>query len=104
MGQRSAPTLSQDAKTMRVVHQEPGVVPLGEFDQSRQRRDIAVHAEYRVRYDESTACRGGGGQQVFKCLEIAVRITLEPRAGEQARIVQRSVIQPIGKDGVIAAE
>ena len=68
---------------------------------SRHRRDVAVHAEYRVGDDE-LAPRARSGQQAIERGEIEVGIAPELRAREQRRVVQGRVVQPVGEHRVAA--
>jgi hypothetical protein len=52
MRRRAAAARPDHAEAVRVVEQQPRIVALGERDQLGQRRDVAVHAEYRVRDDQ----------------------------------------------------
>ena len=40
--------LAQHAEAMRVIQDDPGIVPLGQRQQLGQRRKVAVHAEHPV--------------------------------------------------------
>lgn len=42
---------TEHAEAVRVVDNEPRAVPFREFEQTRQRSDVAIHAEHGVRYD-----------------------------------------------------
>ena len=51
MRERSAP-LAQHAEAMRIVDDQPRVELLGQREQRRQRREVAVHAEHRIGRDQ----------------------------------------------------
>ena len=63
-----------------VVYEEPGVVAFAQLEHRRQRRNVAVHAEYAVG-DDQPRSRPGLRQCLFKELEIRVRVAhyLGPR-------------------------
>ena len=44
----AAPVASQHAGGMRIVHHHDGAVPLGRFDQSGQRPDVAIHRKHAI--------------------------------------------------------
>ena len=97
------PSRPQHAEAVGVVEQEPGVVALGEGDQFRHRRDVAIHAEHRVSDDEPAA-RSRSGQQPLQRREVEVRIALEGGPRQQRGVVQRGVVQPVGEHRVLAPD
>ena len=103
MLQHAAAMLAQHAKTMRIVEQQPCVMTLGQCEQFRHRRNIAIHAEHRVHRNQ-LALGFAGREQMFQLCKIIVCITFELRARQHAGVVERGVIQPVGKHGVITPQ
>ncbi len=87
MRQRAAPALAEHAEAMGVVHDEPGVVTLGQRQQLGQRRDVAIHAEHRIGDDEldvGLAVR----QQGLEPIDPAMRVASHLRRRQQAAVDQ----------------
>src|SRR3982751_2874986 len=47
-GDRTAALRTEHAETVRIVDDQPCSMPLRKFEKTRQRRDVAVHAEHRI--------------------------------------------------------
>ena len=76
MLQHAAARLTQNAKAVGVVEQQPGVMPFAQLEQGGHRRNIAVHTEDGIA-DHQLAPRGMRGERAFEHRQIAVHITLE---------------------------
>ena len=98
----AAAAFAQHAEAVRIVDDEPGVVRVGQREQARERRDIAVHAEHRIGGDE-LAPRGRGREARRQRVRVAMRIAHERRPREQRAVVQARVIELVGEDRVVAA-
>ena len=88
---------------MGIIDHQPGIEALGQFEQLRQRRQIAIHAEHRIGEDQlapGTAARQPRGQM----LEIAMRIADMLGARQLRGIDQRGVVEFVGKDGIVALQ
>jgi hypothetical protein len=84
---------TQRSKTVGIVDHQPGAFGLGFSGQRRQVGDITVHAEHAVGDDQ---CIAGGFFQAFgQAHRVVVQITIEPRAGQQPRVEQRRMIEPV---------
>ena len=99
MREAAAPLLAEHAESMRVVDHQPGVEAFGEFKQSGQRGQIAVHAEHGVRQNH-LAPGAAAGEQTFECVQIAVRIALVVGPRELNGIDQRGMVELVGKYGI----
>ena len=89
---------------MRVVEQQPGVVALAQRQQFGHRRDIAVHAEHRVGDHQLAARRswpraGAPARPDRRCA-----IALELGARQQRRIVERGMVELVGKHRIAAPD
>ena len=99
---RAAALRAEHAEAVRVVDDQPGAVPFREFEQTRQRRDVAVHAEHGVGDDHLDV----GVRRVehrAQRVHIAVRIDLHVGAGQARAVDQRRVIQRVGEERRAAA-
>ena len=52
MLEHALPSVSQNPQSMRIVDHQPRLLPLLQFDQSRQVTDVAVHAVQPFRDDQ----------------------------------------------------
>ena len=87
MRQGTPPGLAEHAEAMGVVHDEPGIVTLGQRQQLGQRRDVSIHAEHRVGDDELDL-RLAVGQQGLEPIDPAMRVTPHLRRRQQATVDQ----------------
>ena len=55
LGDRAAAARAERAERVRLVDEHAHVVAVGELDDLRQRRDVAVHAEHAVGGDQRRA-------------------------------------------------
>ncbi len=101
-GVREAAAAAQHAEAVRVVDDEPRVVPLGELEQARERRDVAVHAEHGVGGDD-LARRAAGREARRERVGVGVRVADELRAREQRAVVQARVVEAVPEHRVAAA-
>ena len=102
MRERSAPAFAEHAEAVRVVDHQPGVVPLAQREQLRQRRDVAVHAEHRVGCHQLAAARRSS-----RACERARRgrgVDNPHLGARQARAVDEAgVVELVGEHRVAAA-
>ena len=96
-----ASALPQHAEAVRVIHQQQRVVALAQSQQFRHRGDVAVHAEHGIRHHQF-ALRPRCGEPLLQPDQVEVRIAREFGAGQQYRIVERGMIELVGKDFVVA--
>ncbi len=100
---QTAPTpLAQHAEAVRIVHQQPGIVSFAQRQQLRQGRDVAVHAEHGIGDNQFPAFRRLH-QQLFELRHVAMPIALHLRARQQHGIVERGMVELVGKHGVALA-
>ncbi|MCY1177630.1 hypothetical protein D9M73_179460 [compost metagenome] len=84
---------TQRSKTMGIVDHQPGAFGLGFSGQRRQVGKITVHAEHAVGDHQCIA--GGFFQALGQARRVVVQITIESRAGQQPRVEQRRMIEPV---------
>ena len=75
MSQAALAMPAEDAEAVRVVDDQPGIVALGQFENQRQRGEVAVHAEYGVG-DDHLAGSIAGGQLPFQCGDVVMWVAL----------------------------
>src|SRR5690606_36601148 len=73
---------TEDARSVRFVDQEHGVVAHGEIDQFRDRRDVAIHAEHRIDDDQPTSPGESLVQFRLESLQAEMRDDVQPRSRE----------------------
>jgi hypothetical protein len=88
---------------MCVVDHQPGVKALGQRQQAGQGSEVAVHAEHGIGEDQ-LAPGGAGGEQALERRQIGVRVALAVGARELHGVDQRSVVEAVGEDGVVAPD
>ena len=93
--------LAQHAEAVRVVDDEPCVVLVGEREQRRQRRDVAVHAEHGVGRNH-LAPRLRRREAAGERRHVPMRIADERRAGQERAVVEARVVQPVGEHRIRA--
>ncbi|KOT06761.1 8-amino-7-oxononanoate synthase domain protein [Burkholderia mallei] len=101
-GERAAALRAEHAEAVRVVDDEPRAVCLGERDEARERRDVAVHAEHGVG-DDQLRRRVAGAQARVERVGVAVRVDLHVRARQPRAVDQRRMIERVGEDRRAAA-
>ena len=69
-----------------------------------QRRNVAIHAEHAVGHHQCACRRADRGQLVAQRRDVCVRVARKPRAGGEARVEQRSVIEPVLEHVIAAAD
>ena len=99
---RAAAFRPDDSEAVRVVYEKPGIVAIAQIEHHRQRRDVAVHAEYAVGDDQPRA-RPRIRQRSFEKLEIHVRIPHHPGARQAHAVDEGRVIQRVGKNRIFRA-
>src|SRR5579862_7322653 len=73
----AAPRRAEYAGTMRLVDDERGVISFGQIAQIGKRRQVAIHAEYAVGDDESSASRRAVLQSPLQRRQIIVIVELQ---------------------------
>ena len=81
MVKRTASLAPQHAETVCIIHHQPGIITLGQPNQGLQGRQIAIHAEHRIRQDQF-AFRIAGHQHFFQLFHIVMGITTMLRTGK----------------------
>ena len=89
------------AQRVRLVDQDPRVVAVGELDDLRQRRDVAVHAEHAVGGDQRRAAVALA-QRPREVLGVGVAIGDDLRAREAAAVDDRAVAELVVQDDLAA--
>ena len=74
---------------------------IGELEQARQRRDVAVHAEHGVGRDQ-LPLRAAARKPLRQLDEVAVAVADELRARQQRGVVEAGVVKPIAENRVAA--
>ena len=97
MLQRAMSLRAKNAHTMGVIDHQPGIVTLGQSQQSGQIRDIPVHAEHGVGHDQPDG-RCGLLQHLLKPVEPTMGIALHAGLCQQTPIDQGSMVELVGKD------
>jgi hypothetical protein len=89
---------------VRVVQQQPCVVPLAEVHEPWHVRDVAIHAEHGVGGDQPHR-RGGSREARLQRIEVRVRVARAARAREQRAVVEARVVEAVGEHfGVAIAQ
>jgi hypothetical protein len=92
-----AAPIAHDAKAMRIVDHQPCVMALGQGEQLRDRREVAIHAEYAVADDQLGAGRTGA-QLLLEREQVEVRIDLHGGARQARTVDQRGMVERIGEN------
>ena len=102
---RPAAVAAKDAGRVGVVDHHDRAVPFGNFHQSGQRSDIAVHGEHAVG-DQQLAPRlvREIAEQTIGRGHIAMRKNVDLRPREPAAIDDAGVIQRVGDDMILRSE
>jgi len=98
--------LAQHADAVRVVHHDPRAVPLADFDQRRQRGDVAAHAVHAIHNHQLARVLRELGQGVFQAVGVVVREAAHPRLVHAARheaAIHNAGVIVLVQDGEIAA-
>ncbi|MNP04591.1 hypothetical protein D3C76_965100 [compost metagenome] len=83
----------QGTETVRVIDHQPCTLGPGFPGQRWQIGNVAVHAEHAVGDDQRIA--GGFFQALGQAHRVVVQVAIEPRAGQQPRVEQRRMIEPV---------
>ncbi len=100
----AAAGLADEARGVRLVHQDHGVVLLGQGAGLVQGHQVAVHGEHAVTHDQPGALVLVQLQLLAQVLHVHVLEGVVVRRAQTDAVDQRGVDQPVGDDHVLGAQ
>jgi hypothetical protein len=97
MFESASPGSPQDACPVRIIHKYCRVVQFSQGGNVGERRNIPIHAEKTVGYDESGLDGGSAGEQSFQMTHVSMVVHPKRGAAQSAAIDEARMTEAVGE-------